>query len=184
MKKFLFSITFLFLACSQNQSDSFLQEKAYCREAADTILSYMPGWEEVYSAYINAPFYVAGQEYSKIALSVIVVKGKDTLEINTDEFQYYYKGNSIKEDSAWIGEVGRINSYEEDISVIKRHNLLMKELFKDIPGFTLEVHDNLIKAKYLKFKPTKPSIPMEEFGLTDDDVNGTIIDTVAMSVQN
>lgn len=184
MKKLLFSLTLLLLACSQNPSDSLLQEKALCREAADSILSHMPGWEEVYSCYTNSPFHVGQQEYTKTVLSVIAVKGKDTLEISTDEFQYEYRGNSLQEDSAWVGEIGRVYPFEENVSVIKRHNLLMKELFKDVPGFTLEVNNNLIKAKYVKFKPKKPSIPLKDYGLTEDDVSETEVDSVAMSLQN
>lgn len=182
MKKLLFSL--ILLSCSQAPSDPLLQEKTLCREAADSILSYMPGWEEVYSCYTNSPFHVGQQEYTKTVLSVIAVKGKDTLEISADEFQYEYGGNSFQEDSAWVGEIGRVYPFEENVSIIKRHNLLMKELFKGVPGFTLEVNNNLIKAKYVKFKPKKPSIPLEEYGLTEDDVSGTEVDSVAMNVQN
>lgn len=53
----------------------------------------------------------------------------------------------------------------------------MKGLFKGVPGFTLEVHDNLIRAKFVRFKPTKTSKP-EDLGLTDEDVRGIETDTV------
>ena len=148
-----------------------------CREAADTILAHMPGWKEIYAGYIDAPFHVAGQEFTKIELSVIAVNGKDTLAITTDEYQCYSKGNSINEDSAWVGEIGRVYPYEDNVAVIKRHNLLMRGLFKGVPGFTLEVHDNLIRAKFVRFKPTKTSKP-EDLGLTDEDVRGIETDTV------
>lgn len=182
MKKFLylmFTSFFVLAACTQRPTvNSLDQEKqALCREAVDSILSHMPGWKEVYSGYINAPFYVGGKEYSKKELSVIVVKGKDTLEIKADEYQSYSRGNSINEDSAWVGEIGRVYPYEENVAVIKRYNLLMKELFKGVPGFSLEVHDNLIQAKYVRFKPTKASNP-EDYGLTDEDVRGIETDTV------
>lgn len=182
MKKFLylmFTSFFVLAACTQRPTvNSLDQEKqALCREAVDSILSHMPEWKEVYSGYINAPFYVGGKEYSKKELSVIVVKGKDTLEIKADEYQSYSRGNSINEDSAWVGEIGRVYPYEENVAVIKRHNLLMKELFKGVPGFSLEVHDNLIQAKYVRFKPTKASNP-EDYGLTDEDVRGIETDTV------
>ena len=182
MKKFLylmFTSFFVLAACTQRPTvNSLDQEKqALCREAVDSILSHMPGWKEVYNGYINAPFYVGGKEYSKKELSVIVVKGKDTLEIKADEYQSYSRGNSINEDSAWVGEIGRVYPYEENVAVIKRHNLLMKELFKGVPGFSLEVHDNLIQAKYVRFKPTKASNP-EDYGLTDENVRGIETDTV------
>ena len=181
MKKLLLLSVLVLSACSQQSSiNSIAKEKrALCREAADTILAHMPGWKEVYSGYIDAPFHVAGQEFSKIELSVIAVSGKDTLEITTDEYQCYSKGNSINEDSAWVGEIGRVYPYEENAAVIKRHNLLMKKLFKGVPGFTLEVHDNLIQARFVRFKPTKASKP-EDFGLTDEDLKGTETDTAAM----
>ena len=184
MKKLIFPITFLLIACSHNPSDPQLQEEALCREAVDSILSHMPGWKEVFSCYTNSPFHVGQQEYTKTVLSVIAVKGKDTLEISADEFQMEFKGNSLQEDSAWVGEIGRVYPFEENVSVIKRHNLMMKDLFKDVPGFTLEVNNHLIKAKYVKFKPKKPSIPLKEYGLTDEEVVGTEVDTAAMSVQN
>lgn len=182
MKKILLLFSILVLsACSQKSSTySVIKEKHdLCREAADTILAHMPGWKEIYAGYIDAPFHVAGQEFTKIELSVIAVNGKDTLAITTDEYQCYSKGNSINEDSAWVGEVGSVYPYEDNVAVIKRHNLLMKGLFKGVPGFTLEVHDNLIRAKFVRLKPTKTSKP-EDLGLTDEDVRGLETDTVAM----
>ena len=49
-----------------------------------------------------------------------------------------------------------------------------------ISGFTLEVHDNLIRAKYVQFKPKKPSRSLEEYGLSDEDINDSEIDTVLL----
>ena len=182
MNKILLCLSFfMFCACTlQHSNNSFIDEKrALCREAADTILAYMPGWKEIYSGYVDAPFHVGDNEYSKIVLSVIAVKGKDTLEITTDEFQCYSKGISTEEDSAWVGEIGRVYPYEENVSVIKRHNLLMKELFKDVPGFTLKVNNNLLQAIFIKFKPVK-KLKHEDYGLTEDDVKGTEMDTVLL----
>ena len=183
MKYSLFFMTICMLvACTQRPAYNSVEQesRALCREAADTILAYMPGWKEVYSGYIKSPFHVGEHEYTKTVLSVIVVKGNDTLEISTDEFQWEYKGNSLNEDSAWVGEVGRIYSYEGNVAKIKRHNLLMKDLFKGVPGFSLKVHDNLIKAKYVKFKPNKPKKSLEEYGLTKDDIDDNEVDTVLL----
>ena len=182
MKNFyVWLVSLAILGCNTNTSKTGEQEsRQLCREAADTILSHMPGWKEVYSGYIKAPFHVGEQEYSKTVLSVIVVKDKDTLEISTDEFQWEYEGNSLNRENAWIGEIGRIYPYEENVAKIKRHNLIMKELFKGVSGFTLEVHDNLIRAKYVKFKPKKPSRSLEEYGLSDEDINDSEIDTVVL----
>ena len=183
MKTYLILATSLMLvACTQRPAVNSVEQesRALCREAADTILAHMPGWKEVYSCYVNAPFFVGGHEYSKTVLSVITVNGKDTLEISTDEFQYEYKGNSLNQDSAWVGEIGRIYPYEENVAKIKRHNLIMKDLFKGIPGFSLEVHDNLIKAKFVKFKPKKTKSSLEEYGLTKDDVDDNEVDTVLL----
>ena len=182
MKKLLWLITLTAIGCTSNSVKNNLEQESrtLCREAADTILAHMPGWKEVYSGYIKSPFFVGGHEYTKTVLSVIVVNGKDTLEISTDEFQWEYKGYSIKEDSAWVGEVGRIYSYEGNVAKIKRHNLLMKDLFKGVPGFSLKVHDNLIKAKYVKFKPNKPKKSLEEYGLTKDDIDDNEVDTVLL----
>lgn len=170
------------LGCTTKSSINPVEQesRALCREAADSILAHMPEWKEVYSSYNKAPFHVRQQEYTKTVLSVIAVKGKDTLEIRTDQFQWDYKGNSLNKENAWVGEIGRIYPYEENIAIIKRHNLLMKELFKGVPGFTLEVHNNLIRAKYVKFKPKEPSTPLEEYGLTDEDVPNNEVDTVLL----
>lgn len=173
MKIFLlFSTSLLLVACSQQaRVNSVEQEnRALCREAADSIISHMPDWREVYSCYIKTPFRVGEHEFNKTVLSVIVVNGKDTLEISTDQFQREFKGGSLNEEDAWVGEVSRIYPYETDVAKIKRHNLLMKELFKGVPGFHLKIHDNLISAKYVKFKPKKPSKPLEEYGLTKEDI--------------
>ncbi len=56
----------------------------------------------------------------------------------------------------------------------------MKDLFKGVPGFSLKVHDNLIKAKYVKFKPNKPKKSLEEYGLTKDDIDDNEVDTVLL----
>ena len=183
MKSYLFfSVVGILIACTQRPAVNSVEQecRALCREAADTILAHMPGWKEVYSCYVKAPFHVGGHEYNKTVLSVITVNGKDTLEISTDEFQYEYKGNSLNQDSAWVGKIARIYPYEENVSKIKRHNLLMKGLFKGVPGFSLEVHDNLIRAKYVKFKPKRPKKSLEEYGLTKDDVDDNGVDTVLL----
>ena len=183
MKKLLWLIALTAIGCTSNSVKYNIEQdsRALCREAADSIFAHMPGWKEVYSGYIKSPFHVGEHEYTKTVLSVIVVKGKDTLEISTDEFQWEYKGNSLNQDSAWVGEVGRIYPYEENIAKIKRHNLLMKDLFKGVPGFSLEVHDNLIRAKYVKFKPPKTRKPLEDYGLTDEDVKENELDTVLLN---
>ena len=180
MKNFyVWLVSLAILGCTTNTSNTVEQEnKKLCREAADTILSHMPGWKEIYSGYIEAPFHVGEYEYSKTVLSVIAVKDKDTLEISTDEFQWEYEGNSLNPENAWVGEIGRIDPFEENIAKIKRHNLIMKELFKGVSGFSLEVHDNLLRAKYVKFKPKKLSRSMEEYGLSNEDINDNEIDTV------
>lgn len=158
MKKILLFFSILVLsACSQKSSTNSVTKEKHdlCREAADTILAHMPGWKEIFAGYIDAPFHVAGQEFTKIELSVIAVNGKDTLAITTDEYQCYSKGNSINEDSVWVGEIGRVYPYEDNVAVIKRHNLLMRGLFMGVPGFTLEVHDNLIRAKFVDLSQQK-----------------------------
>jgi hypothetical protein len=57
----------------------------------------------------------------------------------------------------------------------------MKDLFKGVPGFSLEIQDNLIRAKYVKFKPQKTPKALEDYGLTDEDIKENEIDTVLLN---
>lgn len=142
-------------------------DKDICNENTDTILAHMNGFRIVktyiYEYEFNNFKSKEGKEYKFFcyAKDTWVTNGRDTLRINTE---------SLGRDS-WKGEVHDNNIYIDDIKKIKRHNLLMKELFSNDSCFTLKVNGSkIIEAVFEKEKPSEPEPPLEDYGLDETDI--------------
>lgn len=162
-------LCFSLFSCNKvDKTGPFEEDKDICNENTDTILAHMNGFRIVKTYIYEYEFQNSkskeGKEYKYFcyAKDTWVTNGRDTLRINT---------KSLSSDS-WEGQVYDNDlTFKNDIKKIKRHNLLMKELFSNDSCFTLKVNSsNIIEAVFEKKKPSKPEPPLEDYGLDETDI--------------
>ena len=170
MKKLMFVFLSILAAisCSNvEQVGPFEDEKAICRENADTIIAHMKGWKEMSSYYNEEKFYSTEDhdgrrtEYVKYVLVVTMSDGNDTLMVMTD---------GILTDE-WSGRVYDRNAFLSSVKNIKRHNIAIKKACGTDSLFDLSAGDSkVINAIFKKEKPKEHEPPLEDYGLTEDDI--------------
>ena len=182
MKKFL--VLFLFVTIiSCNNTEYFYPEeyeKVICKENVDTILSHIKGWYVVDSMFtVIEDFHTTDKDgkktvYFKYYLETIITDGIDTLTISTDKSDEEYNDNTYEFEKAWTGLVSSYNMPigEENANEIKRHNLAIKRACSKDSCFELSIpfDDKIMFAHFIKYKPKPTELPLEDYGLTKDDV--------------
>ncbi len=80
--------------------------------------------------------------------------------------------NTYKNEDAWSGHLfGLIVDFDNDVAAIKRNNLAIKRACNNDSCFELSVTDNkILSADFLKWKPKDLKRPLEDYGLTKDDM--------------
>lgn len=79
---------------------------------------------------------------------------------------------SYKDEEAWNGYVFSRNlTFSKNVAAIKRHNLAIKEACGNDTCFVLEAgSNNVLSAEFVKWKPKESEPPLEDYGLTEDDI--------------
>lgn len=174
MKKVLL-ITMMMMviaSCSNvHRVGPFEKDKVICRENVDTVIAHMKGWRELSSYYDKRNFLTETDregkrtEFYKWVLIVNVTDGKDTLMVSADD------SKGLPEDQKWEGEVfGRIG-FSDTAEAIKRQNLAIKRACGNDSCFQLSVNSNkVMSATFTKHKPKEPERPLEDYGLTEQDL--------------
>ena len=167
MKKiFIPAVVALMLsACESNTKKigPFESEKMLCRENTDSVLAHMDGMAVVDSFYNVDQFYSTNeQKFYKYIKVTRVSNGADTLVVIADNGS----------DDCWEARIADYQlALSNNVDRIKRHNLLMKELFANDPCFILEAGDGqILHATFRKEKPKEPGRPLEDYGLNENDL--------------
>lgn len=181
MKKLIFAFLSILAGtgCSNvEQVGPFEDEKTICRENVDTIIAHMNGWKELSSYYNRDDFHSTTDKdgkktvYTKYVLVVTVSDDHDTLMIRADATKSMYNMKSYKDEEAWNGYVFSRNlTFSKNVAAIKRHNLAIKEACGNDTCFVLEAGSNkVLSAEFVKWKPKESEPPLEDYGLTEDDI--------------
>ena len=167
-------------SCSNNSTIApFENEKEGCKENMDTLLSHLNGWK-VINTYYDVDCFCSttdkdGQrtDYQKYSLVARITDGLDTLTVVTDNSDSSFNSLTNENEKAWLGTVfGLVIASDLDVNIIKRNNLAIKRACENDSCFELTVNSSkILKGKFLKWKPKIPERPLEDYGLTDDDVN-------------
>ena len=174
MRKLL-SITIMLLAvasCSNvKQVGPFEEGKAICRENADTVIAHLNGWRELSSYYSEDRFYTQTDkdgkrtEFYRWVLTINITDGKDTLVVYADD------SKGMPDEETWDGDLfGRVISSDTP-EAIKRQNLAIKRACNNDTCFTFSVsNEKILSASFTKSKPKEPERPLEDYGLTQQDL--------------
>ena len=174
MKKVLL-ITIMLLAvasCSNvKRVGPFEEDKAICRENADTVIAHLNGWRELSSNYSVDRFYTLKDkdgkrtEFYRWVLTIDITDGKDTLVVSTDD------SKGMPDEEKWEGRLfGRI-IFSGTAEAIKRQNLAIKRACNNDTCFTFSVNnEKVLSASFTKPKPKEPERPLEDYGLTKQDL--------------
>lgn len=175
----LFLFTLAVVCCNNaNSVGPFPEDKAICKENVDTILSHLKGWIVIDSVFTIDNFYSTTDregkrtEFRKYILVTHITDGRDTLTVTADDSQTCYNMNTYKGEEAWSGKVyGLIMDFDNDINEIKRNNLAIKRACGNDSCFELSTNDDkIISAEFRKWKPKAPERPLEDYGLTKEDL--------------
>ena len=174
MKKVLLITMMLMViaSCSNvHRVGPFEEDKAICRENADTVIAHLNGWRELSSNYSTDRFYTqTGKdgkrtEFYRWVLTIDITDGKDTLVVSTDD------SKGMPDEEKWEGNLfGRI-IFSGTPEAIKRQNLAIKRACNNDSCFTFSVNDEkVLSASFTKPKPKEPERPLEDYGLTKQDL--------------
>lgn len=174
MKKLIFVFPFILAVagCSNVENvGPFEDDKAICRENADTVIAHMKGWKELSSQYSKDRFSSTTDrdgkrtDFYRWCLIVMISDGQDTLTVTADDSQ------GILDEKEWSGNVfGRI-ILSGTTEAIKRQNLAIKRACGNDSCFDVSANDSkVLRATFRKKKPKEPEPPLEDFGLTEDDI--------------
>jgi len=168
---------FLFFSCNNTNVGPFSDEKVICKENVDTILLHLKGWSVVDSVFTIDNFYSTTDndgkttEYRKYVLVTHITDGMDTLTVTADASKTCLNMNSYKDEEAWNGHVFGLVMCNNDINAIKRNNLAIKRACNNDSCFILSVNnDKILSAEFRKWKPKAPDHPLDDYGLTKDDI--------------
>ena len=158
-------VALILSACESNTKKigPFESEKVLCRENTDSVLAHMGGMAVVDSFYNVDQFYSTNeQQFYKYIKVTRVSNGADTLVVIADNGS----------DDCWEARVVDYQlTLSNNVDKIKRHNLLMKELFASDTCFILEVgNSQILNATFRKEKPKEPERPLEDYGLDENDL--------------
>lgn len=174
MRKSL-SITIMLLAVAScnnvKRVGPFEEDKAICRENADTVMAHLKGWRELSSYYTDEKFYTQTEkdgkrtEFYRWVLTINITDGKDTLIVSADD------SKGMPDDEKWEGRLfGRI-IFSGTAEAIKRQNLAIKRACNNDTCFSLSVNsEKVLSATFTKLKPKEPERPLEDYGLTKQDL--------------
>lgn len=181
MKKLaLLLLVIILTGCNNVKSyGPFKEEKAGCKENADTILQHIAkGWKVYYTDYYKNRFMSQTnrdgkrEDYYKWGLMTYITNGSDTMVIITDDNMREYNNKTYEYEPAWTGRIiGYNNIGTNDIHSIKQHNLAIKKLCDSDSCFNFSLNSNkTIYADFVKMKPKEPEHPLEDYGLDEDDL--------------
>ena len=149
----------------------FEEDKAICRENADTVIAHMKGWKELSSDYMKDRFHSVTDrngkrtDFYRWILTVTITDGQDTLMVSADD------SKGIPGEEKWEGRLfGRI-IFNGTVKQIKRQNLAIKRACDNDSCFNVLVNDSkVLSATFRKPKPNVPESPLEDYGLTVEDI--------------
>lgn len=161
-----------------NNVGPFPEDKVVCKENVDTILSHLKGWNVIDSVFTIDNFYSTSNkegertEFRKYVLVARITDGMDTLTITADDSKTCFNMNTYKDEEAWSGRVfGLVMDFDKNINAIKRNNLAIKRACSNDSCFELSTNDDkIMSAEFRKWKPKSPERPLEDYGLTKDDI--------------
>lgn len=170
MRKVILLLLFAtLLGCnSVKRYGPYEDEKALCKENMDTIINHLSDGWVVVDSFFNKDRYSSkknedgtSEENYRWVMLLRVSDGKDTLTIFTEPYSF----------NGWSGDVTSLHFLSsKDIEGIKRHNLAIKAACEDT-CFVLSVDDSkIMRAKFRKEKPKEPERPLEDYGLTKQDL--------------
>lgn len=157
----------------------FEEEKDGCKENVDTILRHIAhGWKVYHSDYCKNRFMSQTNrdgkrdDFYKWELLTYITNESDTLVIITDDNMQEYNNKTYEYEPAWTGRIiGYNNVITKDIQKIKRHNLAIKSVCGSDSCFNFSLNSNkTLYADFVKFKPKEKEHPIEDYGLTKNDL--------------
>ena len=174
MKKVLLITMMLMViaSCSNvHRVGPFEEDKAICRENADTVIAHLNGWRELSSNYSKDRFYTQTDkdgkrtEFYRWVLTIDITDGKDTLVVSTDD------SKGMPDEEKWEGRLfGRI-IFNGTAEAIKRQNLAIKRACNNDTCFNFSINnEKVLSATFTKPKPKEPERPLEDYGLTQQDL--------------
>ena len=174
MKKVLLITMMLMViaSCSNvHRVGPFEEDKAICRENADTVIAHLNGWRELSSYYSKDRFYTQTDkdgkrtEFYRWVLTIDITDGKDTLIVSADD------SKGMPDDEKWEGRLfGRI-IFNGTAEAIKRQNLAIKRACNNDTCFNFSINnEKVLSATFTKPKPKEPERPLEDYGLTQQDL--------------
>lgn len=174
MKKVLLIAMMLMViaSCSNvHRVGPFEEDKVICRENVDTMMAHLNGWRELSSYYSKDRFYTQTDkegkrtEFYRWVLTMEITDGKDTLVVSADDSKW------MPDDEKWEGRLfGRI-IFNGTAQAIKRQNLAIKRACNNDTCFTFSVNnEKVLSATFTKPKPKEPERPLEDYGLTQQDL--------------
>jgi hypothetical protein len=174
MKKVLLITMMLMViaSCSNvHRVGPFEEDKAICRENADTVIAHLNGWRELSSNYSKDRFYTQTDkdgkrtEFYRWVLTIDITDGKDTLIVSADD------SKGMPDDEKWEGRLfGRI-IFNGTAEAIKRQNLAIKRACNNDTCFNFSINnEKVLSATFTKPKPKEPERPLEDYGLTQQDL--------------
>lgn len=162
----------LITACSNVENvGPFEEDKAICRENADTVIAHMKGWQELSSDYIKERFHSVTDrdgkrtDFYRWVLTATVSDGQDTLIVSADD------SKGTMDEEWWGGSVFERIITSGTAQEIKRQNLAIKRACGNDSCFDISVNaSKVLSATFRKNKPKEPEPPLEDYGLTDEDI--------------